>query len=128
MQPTSPDVIENMRKTRVELNCWLEKEATMWKQRYQVDWFREGDRNTSFFHAKASSRFQENLIEGILDSNDVWQEQEAEIEKVFVEYYSELFSSANPTDFNDILEAVQPKVSRHMNEQLIKEFQRSEVF
>ena len=63
-----------------------------------------------------------------MDSNDVRQEEEAEIEKVFVEYYSELVSSANPTDFNDILEAVQPKVSRHMNEQLIKEFQPSEVF
>ena len=43
MQPTSPDVIENMRKTRVELNYWLEKEAAMWKQRSWVDWFREGD-------------------------------------------------------------------------------------
>ena len=128
MQPTSLDVIENMRKTRVELKCWLEKEAAMWKQRSQVDWFREGDRITSFFHAKASSRFQKNLIEGILDSNDVWQEEEAKIEKVFMEYYSELFSSANPTNFDEILEAVQPKVSRHMNEQLIKEFQPSEVF
>lgn len=38
----------------------------MWKQRSQVDWFREGDRNTGFFHAKAFSRFQKNLIEGIL--------------------------------------------------------------
>ena len=62
-----------------------------------------------------------------MDSNDVWQEEEAEIEKVFVEYYSELFSSSNPTEFNEILEAVQLKVSRHMNEQLIKEFQPNEV-
>ena len=94
----------------------------MWKQRSRVDWFREGDQNTSFFHAKASFSFQKNLIEGILDLNDVWQEEEAEIEKVFMEYYSELFSSANPTDFDEILKAIQPKVSRHMNEQLIKEF------
>ena len=122
MQPTSLDVIENMRKTRVELNCWLQKEAVMWKQRSRVDWFREGDRNTSFFHAKASSSFQKNLIEGFLDLNDVWQEEEAEIKKVFMEYYSELFSSANPIDFDEILEAIQPKASRHMNEQLIKEF------
>ena len=45
-----------------------------------------------------------------------------------MEYYSELFSSANPIDFDEILEAIQPKASRHMNEQLIKEFQPSEVF
>ena len=29
-----------MRETRVELNCWLEKEAGMWKQRSRVDWFK----------------------------------------------------------------------------------------
>ena len=127
MQPTSPDVIKDMRETRVELNCWLEKEAALWKQRSRVDWLKEGDHNTSFFHAKASSRFQKNLIEGIVDSNDVQQEEEAEIEKVFVDYYSELFSSSNPIEFNEILEAVQLKVSRHMNEQLIKEFQPNEV-
>ena len=62
-----------------------------------------------------------------MDSNDVWQEEEAEIEKVFVDYYSELFSSSNPIEFNEILEAVQLKVSRHMNEQLIKEFQLNKV-
>ena len=44
-----------------------------------------------------------------------------------MEYYSELFSSSNPTEFNEILEAVQLKVSGHMNEQLIKEFQPNEV-
>ena len=44
-----------------------------------------------------------------------------------MEYYSELFFSSDPTEFNEILEAVQLKVSRHMNEQLIKEFQPNEV-
>ncbi|XP_075669717.1 uncharacterized protein LOC142639416 [Castanea sativa] len=111
MQPTSPEVIKHMRETRVELNCWLEKEAAMWKQRARVDWFREGDRNTGFFHAEVSSRYQKNLIEGILDSDEVWQVEEDEIEKVFVKYYSELFSSLNPTDFNELLEVVQLKVS-----------------
>ena len=99
----------------------------MWKQRSQVDWFREGDRNTGFFHAKAFSRFQKNLIEGIIDSDEVWPEEEDEIKRVFVKYYSELFSSSNPTDFTEILEAIQPKVSQQMNEQLIKEFQPNKV-
>ena len=65
LQATSPDVIRDLREMRVELNCWLDKEDAMWKQRARLNWFQEGDRNTRFFHARASSRFQKNLIEGI---------------------------------------------------------------
>lgn len=68
VQPTNPSIIQKTWETRTELNCWLEKENTMWKQRSCLDWFREGDRNTRFCHAKASSRFQENNIKGILDA------------------------------------------------------------
>ena len=73
LQAASPDVIRDLRETRVELNCYLDKEDAMWKQRARLNWFQEGDRNTRFFHARASSRFQKNLIEGIFDANEVWQ-------------------------------------------------------
>ena len=74
LQPTSLDIIKDRRERRVELNCWLDKEDTMWKQRSRLNWFKEGDRNTRFFHAKASSRFQKNLIEGIYNDEGLWQE------------------------------------------------------
>ncbi|XP_075665228.1 uncharacterized protein LOC142634864 [Castanea sativa] len=128
LQPPSPDANRSLRDTRVELNCWLEKENTMWKQRSRLNWFQAGDRNTRFFHAKASSRFQKNLIEGVFDSYEVWREDGREIEEVFVDYYSGLFSSSNPSDFAEIVNAVQPKVNDDMNARLIKEFQADEVY
>ena len=57
MQATSLSIIKALKETRVELNCWLEKEDSMWRQRSKLNWFRDGDRNTRFFHAKASFHF-----------------------------------------------------------------------
>ncbi|KAL0009325.1 hypothetical protein SO802_010827 [Lithocarpus litseifolius] len=128
LQSSSPDVNRNLRDTRVELNCWLEKENEMWKQRSCLNWFQNGDRNTRFFHAKASARAQKNLIEGVFDENEIWREDGKEIERVFVDYYSELSTSSNPSNFEDIVNAIQPKVSEDMNASLIKEFQAKEVY
>ena len=127
MQPSDPGIIVSIRQTRIDLICWMEKENAMWKQRAQLDWFREGVRNTGFFHAKALARQKKNTIEGILDSQEVWQEEEVEVEQVFVDYYSELFTSTEPTEFTEILEVVQPKVSLDMNRRLLKEFMPNEV-
>ena len=30
-QPTSPNQIHDLRKTRIELNCWLDREDKMWR-------------------------------------------------------------------------------------------------
>lgn len=87
-----------------------------------MNWFQIGDCNIGFFHAEASSHFQKNLIEGVFDANEVWQEDSWEIEKVFVDYYLDLFTSSNPSNFSKMVDAVQPKVSEAMNSWLIREF------
>ena len=92
----------------------------MWRQRARLNWFQGGDRNTNFFHAKASSRQKKNLIERLLDSDGVWQEEDEKIEKVVVEYYNNLFTSSSPTDFLEILQAIQSKVTPLMNQMLLK--------
>ena len=90
--------------------------------------FRPGIETQGFFQSKASSRFQKNLIEGVFNSIEVWRGDGKEIEGVFVDYYSDLFFSSNPTDFAEIVNAVQPKVTEDMTTRLIKEFQAYEVF
>lgn len=67
------------------------------------------------------------MIEGVFNCNDVWQEDEKEIERVFVDFYMDLFTSSNPSNFVDIVDAVQPKVTDAMNAYLTKEFQAEEV-
>ena len=85
-----------------------------------------GDRNTSFFHAKASARQRKNLIEGLLDAEEVWRTDEKRVEEIAVEYYETLFTSSNLTDFTELVQAIQPKVSAAMNHMLVGDFTADE--
>lgn len=126
LQPSSPEFIQALRSTRIDQNCWLEKEDTMWHQRSKICWFQAGDRKMSLFHAKTSTRQKRNFIGGLLDATGVWQEVEGRIEEVVVEYYTNLFTSSNPTDFSQLLQAVQPKVTLAMNQVLVRDFTANE--
>lgn len=63
---------DSIRQVRQTLNSWLDMEEVMWKQRSRNNYLKEGDRNTSFFHTKASNRKQRNWIQGLEDENGIW--------------------------------------------------------
>ena len=41
-------------------------------QRSRISWLKHGYKNISFFHTKASSRYQRNTIQGVLDETGCW--------------------------------------------------------
>ncbi|KAL0011877.1 hypothetical protein SO802_006985, partial [Lithocarpus litseifolius] len=98
LQPPSHDINKELKGIHIELNCWLEKENE------------SGDRNTSFFHAKASARLKKNFIEGIMDENEILQEDDEKVAEVVVAYYTELFTTSQPTEFSKPIQAVQSKM------------------
>ena len=69
-----------IRDLKKEINEILTREEMMWKQRSRVEWLRNGDRNTKFFHASASQRRRKNRIDGVMDSKGVWHAEEGEAE------------------------------------------------
>ena len=66
-------------------------------------------------------------MEGLLDAQGVWQEDEKVMGEILLDYYTNLFTSSNPTVFDEILEAVQPRVTSRMNQKLTMEFTVDEV-
>ena len=81
----------------------------MWRQRSRISWMHSGDRNTRFFHEKASARYKKNFIEGLLDEDGRWLEGDKHVEELMLQYYERLFTSSDPTEFEEILDAVQHK-------------------
>ena len=127
LQPASPSIIQDIKNTRLGLNCWHEKEDKMWYQRSHINWNHAWDRNTRFFHAKASALQKKNHIEGLMDSSGRWHEDEDKMGDLVVEYYKELFSTNHPTEFTELIQAIQPKVTPTMNRMLAMEFNANEV-
>ena len=71
-QPFSSELSTSLKTIWIELNCWLEKEDEIWRQRSCINWLQSSDRNTRFFHEKALARYKKNLIEGLLDAEGRW--------------------------------------------------------
>ena len=99
----------------------------MWKQRSRNNYLKEGDRNTSFFHTKASNGKQWNWIQGLEDENGLWQEGLDEIEHVATQYFSTLFTSSQPGEMKELLNAISPLVTDAMNQLLARDLQASKV-
>nr|KAJ0187106.1 hypothetical protein LSAT_V11C900454800 [Lactuca sativa] len=69
------------------LNASREEECYL-KQRAKVQWLKEGDSNSNYFHKVVKGKINRNRIENILDSNGNWKEGE-EASRVIVDYFRE---------------------------------------
>ena len=49
------------------------------------------------------------------------------IKEIVCDYYRSLFTSSQPSEFSEIMEAMQPSVMEDMNTQLLRPFLKEEV-
>lgn len=82
------------------------QEELYWKQRSRLQWLKEGDENTSFFHVVANSRKYRNFIPNITFDGDVLTNPK-EIGKAFVARFHQQFGSKRSSrlliDFRKLL-------------------------
>ncbi|KAL0462661.1 UNVERIFIED_CONTAM: hypothetical protein Slati_0153700 [Sesamum latifolium] len=86
---------------RADRNRLAAREETVWRQRSKDTWIREGDRNTSFFHQRASNRFKTNVIRRVRDVAGNWVVNEEDIRQCIVSHFSGVYASCRP-QWNDI--------------------------
>ncbi|KAJ4824103.1 hypothetical protein Tsubulata_034299 [Turnera subulata] len=58
-----------------ELDRLLEQEEVFWKQRSRVLWLEDGDRNTAYFHRRASQIRKANQLKGLRDEGGVLRQE-----------------------------------------------------
>lgn len=93
-------------------------EESYWHLRPRANELRDGDKNTRYFHHKASSRRKRNLIKGLNDDDGNWKTSNADLERLITAFYESLFSTSSPSGFMEALEGLGATVTHDMNEAL----------
>ena len=57
----------------------------------RINWLKHGDKNTKFFHSKATQRRRKNYIRGIRNDQGQWVEELEEVVGVASAYFYNLF-------------------------------------
>ncbi|KAH9685108.1 reverse transcriptase domain-containing protein [Citrus sinensis] len=70
-----------IKKIEEQIHNILLDEEIYWRHRARTDWLQAGDRNTKFFHSKATARKRKNKIWGVEDKNGVWTENGEAVER-----------------------------------------------
>ena len=99
----------------------------MWKQRERVQWFAEGDKNTKFFHQKASTRKKKNIITRLVRPDGTFCMNRNELESMTWEFYDELYRAEETICIEEVLSHVPRIVTSDMNACLDAEYMAEEV-
>ncbi|KAL5560150.1 hypothetical protein UlMin_036361 [Ulmus minor] len=124
-----PDSWKTLMECEKILNSLLDKEERYWRQRSRVSWLKDGDRNTKFFHRRATARRKKNEILGLCDSNGCWQDDIGVVSGVIQHYFNNIFQSNCPTmdQINLVTDSIPTRVSPEMKNCLLKPFTEDDV-
>lgn len=63
--------LHSINKLKNEINTLLHHEEVFWRQRSRSIWLKARDKNTRFFHQRASQRHMKKSIDGLNDKEGV---------------------------------------------------------
>ncbi|KAL4280035.1 hypothetical protein GQ457_03G016680 [Hibiscus cannabinus] len=119
--------LEALLAAKGELRHLLNVQEDYWAQRSRVLWLSAGDRNTSFFHAKASARRQKNAIPSLHDAQGHWRTSTSDVLRIASDYFMELFSAGPSVEISAFLEHISPSVTEDMNSVLTADFTTEDI-
>ncbi|KAK9989376.1 hypothetical protein SO802_029615 [Lithocarpus litseifolius] len=119
--------LDRINEVRREINDLLHHEEVFWRQRSRSIWLPAGDKNTKYFHQRASQRRRKNTIEGLHDSNGVWCTNTGEIATIAEAYYKELFTASADLNMEGVLASMERVVTEEMARNLTQSYTEEEI-
>lgn len=86
---------EEVVRLRKKMRRLLSQENAYWRQRAKTHWYRDGDRNTKFFHASATTRKKVNQILSLEDNAGNKVSNSAGMCEIEKNYFLDLFQKNN---------------------------------
>ncbi|KAL5740754.1 hypothetical protein ACOSQ2_029934 [Xanthoceras sorbifolium] len=90
-------VYAKMMEVEQKIDKILEKNEVFWRQRSRALWLKEGDKNTRYFHNKATQRRKKNRILGLMDKGGFWKEKSEDVKFIVTDFFQQLIRSKNPS-------------------------------
>ncbi|XP_071680036.1 uncharacterized protein [Lolium perenne] len=103
------------------------REELMWRQRSRVQWLSEGDKNTRFFHLRASQRKKKNKISRLTRLDGTMTVEEDEMAYMTRTFYEQLYQTEGISNLGEVIDVIPVKVTSVMNDCLLKPFKEEEV-
>ncbi|PPS05599.1 hypothetical protein GOBAR_AA15052 [Gossypium barbadense] len=120
-------LIKLLKTARGKLGYLYEVKEKYWTQRAHIQWLREGDRNTFYFHLQATGRKEKNNIEKLKDSQGTWHEDKNEICNIAWSYFNDLFKTTTASDGDVDLHFILEYIIDSMNSNLNREFTDNKI-
>jgi len=107
------------------MNRLLLQHDVYWRQRAKTHWYRDGDRNTKFFHAAATSRKKVNKILSLEDEHGHIATDNQGMRSIAQNYFLNLFQPQNSV-MDPVLNVIRHSVTPADNQLLLAPFTKEE--
>lgn len=82
-------------------------------QRSRVDWLKNGDKNTIFFHRRAS-QWSKNTIRRLKDKDGLGKDSFDDLQNIMIDFYSSLFKGGDIVNVDTCCQLIQRRLSPQM--------------
>ncbi|GAV92217.1 Exo_endo_phos domain-containing protein [Cephalotus follicularis] len=123
-----PGDVEQEGQLRIQVGSAARNEETFFKQKSRIQWLKEGDANTAFFHRVVKVRQSRNHLARIKDVQGNWVEDEAGIIQVVVNHFTGIMgTSSRQTQWNGHLYGYSKRIAEEHIAALGSPITREEV-